>query len=127
MSAIRQRHSRVLDALPERRGTLHSVLASLTVGGATLRRDGAVSYAKNSARDLRHGPIVAQVPVLQGDTFQPPTVNDASTISWAPVGPILLNLTVRRMPLPVRVVPRHWWVPVRGGLTHNLTDLRSSF
>jgi alcohol dehydrogenase (cytochrome c) len=38
-----------------------------------------------------------------------------------------LNLTVRRMPLPVRVVPRHWWVPVRGGLTHNLTDLRSSF
>ena len=37
------------------------------------------------------------------------------------------TLTVRRMPLPVRVVPRHWWVPVRGGLTHNLTDLRSSF
>ena len=61
------------------RGTLHSVLASLTVGGATLRRYGAVSYAKNSARDLRHGPIVAQVPVLQGDTFRPPTVNDAST------------------------------------------------
>ena len=35
------------------------VLASLTVGDATLRRYGAVSYTKNGACDLRHVPVMA--------------------------------------------------------------------
>ena len=44
---------------PRARGCRRRVLASLTVGDATLRRYGAVSYTKNDACDLRNVPIMA--------------------------------------------------------------------